>query len=93
MINLKDLIIEYESIEDNHYGGNLHIILEDFNTCDSSIIFCYRECKLKKDYLGMLICSKLYFISEDDREQAIKTIYSKYQSGIGDLEYLIGADL
>lgn len=70
---IKGLIVNYLSIEENNFGGNLHSILEDGNVSDSSLLCCFQECEISNDYLGMLICSKLYNIDECEREEAINT--------------------
>jgi len=68
---IKELIVNYLSIEENYLGGNLHTILDDGNISNSSLLYCFGVCGESKDYLGMLICSKLYNIDECDREEAI----------------------
>lgn len=81
-MNVTKLIAEYGQIPENICGGNLHIILDDENVDDTSVIFCYNECKKEKDYLGMLICSLLMGIDELDRINAINTTSIDYEEQI-----------
>ena len=87
MLNIKELVAEYDEIPENICGGNLHIILDDFNVEDSSIIACYEFSKENKDYLGMLICSKLMGIDESERVEAITTKDFDYEPEIMDYYY------
>lgn len=81
-MNIKELVCEYESIPDNICGGSLHIVLDDGNLDDNSIISCYNHAKENKDYLGMLICSKLMGVDEGDRLDSITTKGVDYDADI-----------
>lgn len=87
MLNIKDLVSEYDSIPENICGGNLHIMLDDFNVDDSSTMSCYEWAKENKDYLGMLICSKLMSIDESERIEAITTRDFDYEPVIMNYYY------
>lgn len=87
MLNIKELVAEYNEIPENICGGNLHIALDDGNLDDDSIVFCYNQCKKHKDYLGMLICSRLMGIDESERVEAIITKDFDYEPEIMDYYY------
>tara|TARA_Y100000310_G_C20033783_1_gene512962 strand:- start:39 stop:302 length:264 start_codon:yes stop_codon:yes gene_type:complete len=64
---LKALISAYLDVYP--VGGNLHIILEDGNVDADSINHCLGSSVVRGDHYGMLICSKLFEYSEEERKR------------------------
>ncbi len=63
---LQGLISNY--LDTFHAGGNLHIVLEDGNFDDDSIVFCKRRCRKAGDAFGVVICGELLSYEEGLRK-------------------------
>jgi len=52
-------------------GGNLHILLDDDNFDDESILFCIKECSLHPEHpsstIGAIICLEYLKMSMEER--------------------------
>lgn len=81
-----NLIQEYYQIPENICGGNLHAVLDDGNFDYDSIIEGYKQCKVNKDYLGMLICSLLMNFDEVEISRMMVATDS-YKPEIMDMYY------
>jgi hypothetical protein len=55
-------------------GGNLHIVLEDFNFEVENIKFCYQACLDNDDVQGAIICE--FLLKLDDPEQFLRNKFS-----------------
>ena len=47
-MNVTKLIAEYDQIPENTCGGNLHVILDDGNVDDNSVIFLLQRMQERK---------------------------------------------
>ena len=60
MVALKQLCETLYSLEGCGAGGNLHILLDDDNYDDDSILWCLKECLLHPEHpssmIGIVIC-------------------------------------
>lgn len=88
LFNLKILIHEYCEVPENVCGGNLHIVIDDQNLDDGSIVFCYKQCKEAKDYMGMLICSLLIQIDTNRRYKAFDWQGFEYENQINHIDIM-----
>lgn len=66
------LIKDYYLLPDNEAGGNCHIVLDDNNIDDESIIYCICECIKNNDKTGQYIMNKLLLLRKTARGKAIK---------------------
>ena len=63
------LIIDYYSKEENGAGGSLHIVLNDGNIDDDSIIWCINYAKEKGDKDGVKLGKILLGMSKTQRRK------------------------
>lgn len=56
---LIDFIDYFYTLESNLCGGNLHIVLDDYNTSDCDIKFCIKQCVTEEDFVGLQLCYAL----------------------------------
>lgn len=65
-------IYQQEPTGKNNAGGNLHIVIDDYNVEDSDVLFCMEQCKKNNDYLGLEICERLMEMETFDRDDTIE---------------------
>ncbi len=58
---------EYYSLPGNGVGGNLHIVLDDFNIRDSDLAHCRKQSQERSDWLGLKIIDFLSRFNELER--------------------------
>ena len=63
------LVKDYYALPNNGAGGSLHIVLDDGNVQDSSIIFCLDICKKNNDEKGIKLCNLLLRMSKTQRRK------------------------
>ena len=61
----------------NCCGGNLHIVLDDFNWDDEDIKYCMGECMQDSDEYGYTLCTMLLELTEAERE-LLEANYDRY---------------
>lgn len=68
---LKKLCETLYSLPECSVGGNLHILLDDDNYDDHSILFCLKECSLNPEHpgslIGSLICHEYLKMNMEER--------------------------
>ena len=73
---LKKLCETLYSLPNCGAGGNLHILLDDDNYDDDSVMFCLKECLLNPEHpsssLGILICTEILKMSMAERSVFIR---------------------
>lgn len=71
MVALKQLCDTLYSMEGCGAGGNLHILLDDDNYDDDSILWCLKECLLHPEHpssmIGIVICHEYLKMSIKER--------------------------
>ena len=60
-------IRDYYEKDGNAAGGNLHIVLDDGNLDDGSILFCINNCIERNDVDGLRLCKILFACSMTQR--------------------------
>lgn len=68
MADVSEMVLDYLSHPDNGVGGNLHIVLDDGNTDDGSISFCYGYASAKGDEAGVRLACAMLQLSEAERD-------------------------
>jgi hypothetical protein len=68
---LSALILAYYEKPENVVGGNLHIVLDDFNIRDGDIDFCLKQAEDNGDGDGVLIARLLLALSPDARRRVV----------------------
>lgn len=72
--DLIELIKAFYKIPGNSTGGNLHIVLEDYNESDSNIEWCINRAKLDDDWAAVVIGDFLLEMTRTQRRKAIRSI-------------------
>lgn len=61
----------YYDLPDHTTGGNLHIVLDDGNVEDSSILWCRRHAASEGDYISMLLADLLLQLDIEQRKNLV----------------------
>ncbi|MCP4933350.1 MAG: hypothetical protein GY927_03890 [bacterium] len=77
---IKDLVRYYYSLGGNEAGGLLHVLLDDGNTDNDTLLFCLNECSKANDEIGVRIVSILAGISEEERDRLYMNGWDDQQS-------------
>lgn len=67
MITIHDLLEIYVHDQGNITGGYLHVVLDDMNTETNHVEFCYKECLIANEIVGLKIAEILLKCSEQER--------------------------
>ena len=69
---MKKIVEEFYNLNGNCVGGNLHIVLDDINVSDDSILWCRDRCITQRDFDGVFLCDLLLQYTEDQREEIVR---------------------
>ena len=65
------LVKAYYEVPGNGVGGNLHIVLDDFNIKDYHIKYCLKQCKETGDSAGEELANMLMQMSPSQRRKVV----------------------
>ena len=68
---MKKIVEEFYNLNGNCVGGNLHIVLDDINVGDDTILWCLDRCIVQSDLDGAFLCELLLQYTEDQREEIV----------------------
>jgi hypothetical protein len=71
-------IKEFYKKPDNICGGNLHIVLDDYNLEDHFVEFCLKRAKEDNDPKGVEICKELLKLSFLERNRLFRGRFGKF---------------
>ena len=66
---VRNIVEAYYKLPCNIVGGNLHIVVDDLNLEDSSILQCMEKALKKADVDTLFLGNLLLQFSEEDREE------------------------